>query len=169
MGMLDFEKFQLKDWWKKIKDNPEQMLLGAATPVGAKVWGGITGKDYDPLVNEFGGPTESTFKKAQDAGINTNDSEQSHKYAKIIAALMAGGYATSAQGGGVGNMFSSFGKSGVGGVPANGVGTGGNANYLRLANSLMNSQGGGGGNQSWQPIPYQMPTPNSMYNRQWGG
>lgn len=89
---LSFEKFQLGEWWDRIKDNPETLLLGAADPFGAKLWGGILGKDIEPLVNEFGGPTDSTFQGAKDAGINTGTAQGAHDVAQGVASIYAGNY-----------------------------------------------------------------------------
>ena len=86
----DFEKFQLKQWKNQIKENPEQLLIGAADPFGAELWSGITGKDYTPMVNEFGGPTEDTFTKAQEGGHYNDVSRNSHDAAKMVAAMYAG-------------------------------------------------------------------------------
>lgn len=90
--LFGFEKFQLGSWWKKIRKHPEQLLLGAAEPVGAKLWGGITGKKYEPLVDEWGGPTESTFDQARASGINTGVGRSVHDAAHTIAALYAMNY-----------------------------------------------------------------------------
>lgn len=89
---LDFEKFQLGEWWKAIKDDPERLFLGALTPAGSELWGGITGNDYEPLTNWFGGPTGETYDKAQAEGIDTGSAEGVHAIAQAIAASYAGGY-----------------------------------------------------------------------------
>jgi hypothetical protein len=86
---LKFEKFQLEEWWDGIKENPEQLLLGAADPVGAELWGGITGKDYQPMVSEWGGPTEETFAKAEAEGIDTESAGKIHEVAEGIAQAYA--------------------------------------------------------------------------------
>ena len=82
---LKFEKFQLSEWWDNIKENPEQMILGANDPLGAEIWGGITGKDYEPQVNLWGGPTGATFEKAEAEGIDTERAQQIHEVAEGIA------------------------------------------------------------------------------------
>lgn len=99
---LSFERFQLGDWWDKIKDNPEQLLIGAGDPFSAALWGGITGKDYEPFVNALGGPQGSGFlglgenggvyERAQNAGINTDTAGGLHNAAELVAASYAGGY-----------------------------------------------------------------------------
>jgi len=88
--IFDFEKFNLKDMWGKIKDNPERLLLGAGDPFSSKLWGGITGKDYEPIVNEFGGPSGGAFDRAKASGIDTGLSRGSHDVAKVIAGMFAG-------------------------------------------------------------------------------
>ena len=62
--MWDFEKFNLKGMWDKIRDDPERIFIGAGDPLSSKMWGEILHEDYDPIVNQWGGPTGSTFDKA---------------------------------------------------------------------------------------------------------
>ena len=90
--VLSFENFKLGNMWDKIKKNPEQLLLGAADPFSAKLWGGITGKEYSPLVDQWGGATKDDYAKAEAAGINTGAGKTMHGLAKTIAGLYAGGY-----------------------------------------------------------------------------
>lgn len=100
MGVLDFELFNLKDMFGKSLDNPEQLLLGAATPVGAKLWGEILGKDFEPMVNALGGPQGSgflglgsggVFDRAREAGVSTGDASNIHNIAEVVAGGFAGG------------------------------------------------------------------------------
>lgn len=114
---FDFERFQLKDWFGKIKDNPEQLVIGAGDPFSAKMWSEITGKDYEPFVDAMGGPYGGStlsvggstdggvYGRARDAGINTRPARDTHNVAHVIAAIMAtngamGGVSSGAAGGG---------------------------------------------------------------------
>ena len=123
---LGFEKFQLSDWWRKAKKNPEQLLLGAADPWGAKLWGKVLGKDYEPFVDQMGGPyggsTISAFGKndggvygrAEAAGVDTKSAKGIHDAAHVLSALFAGGYGASALGGGGGAAAGTAGGTGGG-------------------------------------------------------
>ena len=99
---LEFEKFQLGDWWDKIKENPEQLLIGAGDPISAGLWGSILGKEYEPFVNVLGGPYGGSHKwatgtgegggvyeRAEQAGIDTSAAGGIHDIAEVIAATMA--------------------------------------------------------------------------------
>lgn len=97
--MLDFEAFNLSEMWKGIKENPETLLLGAADPFGAQLWGGILGKDIDPIINQWGGPADSTWTNAQAQGINTEGAAGAHAVAQAIAQAYAGNYFGNAIGG----------------------------------------------------------------------
>lgn len=97
--LLDFEKFQLGDWWDKIKDNPEQLLIGAGDPFSAGLWSGITGKDYEPFVNALGGPmggdtlgigSGGVYDRAQAAGVDTGAATKMHDAAEVIASYYGG-------------------------------------------------------------------------------
>lgn len=128
--MLKFEGFNLKNIGKTIKENPEQLFLGAMEPVGGKLWGEILHKDYDEPLNAFGGPNSSTYDKAEAEGIDTGWSESSHDAARIIAAIYAGGYAASA--------------AGAGGAAGAGAGAGAGEGAA-AAGAGAGAAGGGGG------------------------
>lgn len=99
---LKFDKFALKDMWGKIKDDPERLLVGAVDPWSTKMWNKALGKDYEPLVDQMGGPygghTVSAFgnqdggvyKRAQDAGMDTSEGGTMHDIAHVIAAFYGG-------------------------------------------------------------------------------
>lgn len=113
---FDFHKFQLGDWAKKIKKNPEQLLLGAADPFGAKVWGGVLGKKYEPMVDQMGGPyggspisafgsgNGGVYGRAEAAGINTKPARFMEDAAHAVAGSYAGGYGLDKLGGLFGGM-----------------------------------------------------------------
>jgi len=136
--MLGFEKFNLKGIWDQARKNPERLLLGAADPVGSKMWGGILGKEYQPMINEFGGPTDQRFQDAQAAGIDTGFSKGSHDIAKAIAAMYAGNYGA--------------GQAGIG-EAANG----GKGNFGNLGNTGMQGLFGGQQEQERQPQLVTLP------------
>lgn len=127
--VFNFEKFNLGNIGKKISKNPEQLLIGAGDPFSAGVWSKVTGKDYEPLVNQWGGATDDTYQKAQESGINTGPGKSMHGIAQAIAGTFAGGYGagqaggllgqgggaagaqgatTGAQSGGIGGAFNTF-------------------------------------------------------------
>jgi hypothetical protein len=114
---VGFEGFNLKNIGKKIAKNPEQLLLGAGDPLSAGVWGKVTGKDYEPLVNEWGGATDDTYQKAQAEGINTGPGKSMHGIAQGIAGLFAGNYGAGQLG------FGGAGGSAQGGTATNAAGT----------------------------------------------
>lgn len=97
--LLKFEGFNAKHMLGKAADNPEQLLLGAADPFGAKLWSSITGKDYSPIVNQWGGATDDTYTAAQEAGIDTGPGRTGHNIAQTIAAMYAGNYGANQLGG----------------------------------------------------------------------
>lgn len=90
--LIEFEDMQLKEWGRMLKENPEQALLGGLTPFGAKAWSKVTGKDYEPFVNMWGGPTEEMYLKAAEKGIDVEDIAKSHQIAQMVASWYAGGY-----------------------------------------------------------------------------
>lgn len=123
-NIVDFEKSQLSDWWSKFKNDPTQLLIGAGDPFSAKMWSGITGKDYEPYVNQYGGPTNQAYESAERKGIDTSDSRGSHAVAQTIASLYGGAGA----GAGLGAAGSAAGIGAAGGQALGGAALGaGNA------------------------------------------
>lgn len=133
MGILDFEIFNAGHMLNKAVKNPDQMLLGAADPFGAKLWGGITGKEYSPIVNEWGGATEDAYKAAEDKGISTGAARGAHKVAQTIAGLYAGGAAAN-------------GLSGIGSTGNAAQGLSGSSSGLGLGSSSSQGLQMGAGN-----------------------
>jgi hypothetical protein len=173
--IFNFEKFQLKDWWRKAKDNPEQLLIGAGTPIGAKAWSKVTGKDYEPFVDQMGGAygghavsafgqdDGGVYKRAREAGIDTKRGGQAHDLAHVVSAFYGGqglmglgGGGAPAGGSGSGQGLGIFSNGGTGGMA--GVGQG-NVGTL-AANTGINTGGvagvGGTGASAGQPMWQQM-------------
>lgn len=129
-SILSFEGFNLKKIGKLVKKNPERLLLGALDPASSKAWGKVLGKDYEPAVDQMGGPTGKTFDEAKAAGIDTGASQTTHGIAHVVAAVIAGGYGAGQLGGaagagaGVGEGVGGGLAEGVGGGLAEGVGGG---------------------------------------------
>lgn len=91
-NLLNFEKFNLGEIGNKIGKNPERLLIGAVDPFSSRVWGGLLGKDYTPMVDQFGGASPDTYQKAEAAGIDTSAGKGMHNIAHAVAAAYAGGY-----------------------------------------------------------------------------
>lgn len=137
--LIDWNLFAGKDMFRQARDNPEQILLGAADPLGAKLWSGITGKDYEPIITQLGGATEDTFQRAEQSGIDTTAGRQAQGVADTVASIYAGNY---------------FGGK-LGGGSTGGEGMNGFFNLDNLQNFLNIAQlfGGGGSRQQPQAPP----------------
>lgn len=102
--LFKFEGFNFRDMLGKIKDDPERLLLGAGDPWSTKLWNKVLDKEWEPIVDQMGGPygghTISAFgnkdggvyKRAEDAGIDTGTGGAGHDIAHVVAAMMAGNY-----------------------------------------------------------------------------
>lgn len=182
MGLFDFDKFALKDIWGQIKKDPERLLLGAADPLSTKMWSGITGKDYEPLVDQMGGPygggwvsafgndqDGGVYKRAEEAGIDTKKGGMMHDAAHVVSAFfggqgllgagqnMLGQNAMSAGNSNLG-IFSNGGRAGMQGVG------GGNMGALAQSGGIGGGSGLGAATQAapmgWQDyarMAQQMP------------
>jgi len=129
-----FESFQLGDWANRLKDNPFKFLV-AGTPASTKIWNKALNKDWDPAINQFGGPAKETYQRADEAGRDTANSRGSHQVAQAIASYEGGGYLSDA-----GSAY--FGGSAAGGGAVAGGALGG-ANALDNDTSLWEGIGTG--------------------------
>jgi hypothetical protein len=146
-----FEQFAVSDIWNSIKKDPERMLYGAIGPWDTKLVNKVWGKDYEPLIDQMGGPygghTISAFgnkdggvyARAEAEGVDTGEAGTLHDAAHVIAAMGAAGASSgaSAAGGGAGTTGASSGMAGDW------------QTYAKLANAALNKQGQG--------------TPSSLY------
>lgn len=80
-----------------------QFLLGAGDPLSAKMWSGITGTKFTPLVGQLGGETQAQFDESAKQGVNVKPVETMGGIANAIAGYEAGGYFGSS--GALGNLF----------------------------------------------------------------
>jgi hypothetical protein len=96
--------------------NGEQLLLGAADPLSAKLWGGVTGQHFTPMVGQLGGETNAQYAQSDAQGVNTGPARFMGGIANAIAGAEAGGYF----GGGGGLLTAGAGAldgGGSGGMP----------------------------------------------------
>ena len=90
--VLGFEKFNLGNTWRKIKENPWRALVGSTTGAGTKLWNKVLNRDDEPLVDDWGGAPKDSYQKAEAAGINTGPGSKMHQVARLISAYYAGSY-----------------------------------------------------------------------------
>lgn len=120
-NVFKFEKNNASYMLDGIKEDPERIFLGAADPLSSKFWGKVLGKDYEPLVDQWGGASEGSYKDAEEKGIDTKDGGFMHKVARTIASYFALQAAGNAMGGGAGAADAGTGGAeAVGGVPGAG-------------------------------------------------
>jgi len=125
-----FHDFSLK--------NAEQLLLGAADPAGAKVWGGITGQHFTPLVTKWGGETQAQFAQSDAQGVNTGPSRTMGHVADSIAQAYAMNWAGGAFGSATGLDGSSGGTNWMDMLSKG-------SSLLSSVGGLAGGAGGGGG------------------------
>lgn len=134
-----FEGSQLSDWWQKFKNDPTQLLIGAGDPFSAKMWSGITGKEYTPYVNQMGGPTNEAYQSAERKGIDTSNSRGSHQVAGAIASY----YGAGALGNAFGNAGTAAGIGARGGQALGGAAVGAGNAWANDQNVWKGAMAGG--------------------------
>lgn len=92
----------LHSWEKSPGKTLEQFALGAQDPLGAKLWGGITGQKFTPSVGQMGGETNAQFQQSKAEGVHTGTSQTLGQIANVVAAVWGGAEAGGALGGAAG-------------------------------------------------------------------
>lgn len=135
--IVDYQKFLGKAVLRKWKDDPERALLGINTPFESKMWGGVTGKDYEPTVDMFGGDTKQQQDAAAASGIRTGPGESMHDIARAVTSFYAGGYGA---GKAKGLMSPGMQSSQWSNFPTGGMGGGGGSGQQSSYDPSLNSQ-----------------------------
>jgi hypothetical protein len=166
-NVLKFENFNLANQWDKLKKNPERPFIGAMDKGGSLAWNKIydlagINKRYEPMTDWYGGASDDSYAKAQNAGINTGPGRSMHNVAKAITSAYVGGYGASQLGAGAGGATGAT-ESGVinpaTGLDwsATGSGYAGNGGYVSGGMGTGSAVGGVSGGEagdvwsSWSP------------------
>lgn len=88
--IYDFEKENFKRMTDRFGNNPLGSLV-AGTPFSTKVWNTVLNKDWEPQVNQLGGPTEQSYQQAERKGVDTSNARGAHQVAGTIASIYGGG------------------------------------------------------------------------------
>ena len=141
-----------------------QFGLGAEDPLGAKLWSGITGENFTPSVNQFGGETQAQFNQSKAQGVDTGPSQTLGQIANVVAAVWggaeAGGALGSAFGGGGGSAGAAADTASpvvdngsvnlfADGVPGAGGDVGASVGGSGGAGTTTTATAGGGSSSSW--------------------
>lgn len=101
---VKFEGFNAKHMFKDIFHDPQRLLTGAVDPLGTKITNKVFGTDYDPIVNQLGGPTKQRFADAEAHGIDTGLAQDLHKVANTVAGFYGGQALSGLAGNGLENL-----------------------------------------------------------------
>lgn len=130
---------------KSIAKNPERLLVGAIDPIGTKIANTLTGKDWDPAVNQLGGPTGKTLDDINASGTTRGI----FKGADLVAGAFGGagaanglGAAYGSIGGGAGGAAGT-GAAGTGAAGAGGAGSAGGGLVNGMSTGDLINLGGG--------------------------
>lgn len=124
-----FMDFNARDSWKKLGKDPERIFIGAIDPASSWAWGKITGKKYEPVINQLGSPmgggdlglnkNGGEYAKARQQGINVYPAQRFHAIGDTIAGFYGGSALAGAAGGGS-SAGSSAGTAGASTAPVEG-------------------------------------------------
>ena len=73
-------------------ENPGQALIGANTPLETNAWNKVLGTNMTPTMNMYGGPSESTYAKAQREGVDLSAGRFADSLAPAAAGAVAGAF-----------------------------------------------------------------------------
>lgn len=85
----DFANYQLSSWDDQFRRNPAQALVGAGDPIATKGWNEVLGKDWKPMVSSYGGPTQQTFRGAEQSGLDTSNMRGVDNTVRAVAPAVA--------------------------------------------------------------------------------
>lgn len=91
--------YVLEDKWKRFKNNPVE-FLAAGNPLQAKAVNKLFGTDYTPHMTMYGLPTNDTYQRAENEGIDTSNFRGAAQAAQLIGSFYAGQPLSQAFGGG---------------------------------------------------------------------
>lgn len=132
----------LGSWAKSPGKTLEQFALGAQDPLGAKLWGGITGQNFTPSVGQLGGETSAQFAQSRKQGVDTGISQTLGQIANVVAGIWGGAEA----GGALGAAASSGGGASAGGAAADSGSVNLFADAVPGAGGDVGATAGGAGN-----------------------
>lgn len=93
MDSINTERIHFENQLESWKESPERLALGINTPLETELWGSILGKEYDPNVNMYGGPTKADYQQSAEEGNDPSLSSASHNATEGIIGGWAGAYA----------------------------------------------------------------------------
>lgn len=118
----DFERFNFDQMYKEILKHPQRLLQGV-DPLSTKLNNEILGTDYDPVINQLGGPTNQRFVDYVEQGGDPRAASNAG-VAHQIAAAVASWYAGGALAGAVGGLGGGAAAAGTAGAGATGTAAG---------------------------------------------
>ena len=167
---LGFNLFVGKAFLKNLSKDPKRAVLGV-DPLSTKAWNTVLGRKDKPLVDQLGGPygghvvsafgkqDGGVYKRAEEAGINTENSKKMQDFAHVIAAIYgANGIANIGGGSGQG-LLGGNGQTGIKG-PMSYL-KGGQQNQI---NPMWGQQG-----QTIPGISGNVSTGSGIYGSGWSG
>ena len=135
----------LSSWGKSPGKTLEQFALGAQDPLGAKLWGGITGQKFTPSVGQMGGETDAQFAQSRKEGVDTGLSQTLGQVANVVAAIWGGSEAAGALGGAAGSGAGAAEAGAGAGADAGGAGATAGAVDSGSVNLFADAVPGAGG------------------------
>lgn len=100
-GAGDFEQWQTNNIWKKMTEHPESLLLGWGDPIGSRIGGLLTGKNYREYEFSDIGTTNKDFDQYQkETGKDPQQAKNTRNAVGAVFASIYGGEALGAAGGG---------------------------------------------------------------------
>jgi hypothetical protein len=108
-SLIQTPVYQAQSMLDTYSNKPGQALVGANTPLETNLWNKLLGTNMTPTMNMYGGPSEATYAKAKQEGVDLSAGRAADAVVPAVAGAVG-----SVFGGPAGGMAASYGANAIG-------------------------------------------------------
>ena len=91
-SLIQTPVYQAQSMLDTYSNNPGQALVGANTPLETNLWNKVLGTNMTPTMNMYGGPSEATYAKAKQEGVDLSAGRAADSIAPAAIGAVAGAF-----------------------------------------------------------------------------
>ena len=108
-SLIQTPVYQAQSMLDSYSKAPGQALIGANTPLETNLWNKVLGTQMTPTMNMYGGPSEATYAKARQEGVDLSAGRTADAVVPAVAGAVG-----SVFGGPAGGLAASYGANAIG-------------------------------------------------------